>query len=384
MKEFLKRYFMEQNLHYKALLLKGILYAYLLGSFLSMFLAMWEGDYLALKILIISSILSIILLWQFHTYKNIEFISLVWLWAISISIFILVVANGFRLEIVLALLIPLLAAMLLSRRMLLIHGSVFFSIFFSILLYGYLVHPEYIFFSDINIISTFLTLLFFMLAIAVIYHLYIESAYKELASSNEEKEILLQEIHHRVKNNLNMMSSILGLQGKSNNPETLKLINANRQRLDSIAIVHEILYASKNFTHINFKDYVEKLSHHLLFACSKEKIRIKIESQDILLYLDTMVSLGLIMQELLTNSLKYAVENGGYIDIKLSYIENDLYILSYSDSGVNTMKNVSKGLGIKLIELKMKQLDGQMVLDKSKGFSYEIHFYNRHLAKLSY
>ncbi|SFV69321.1 sensory transduction histidine kinase [hydrothermal vent metagenome] len=370
---------MDKNLDYKALLLRGILYAYLLGSFISVFLAIWEGDYLAVKILVISSILSIILLWQFHKYKNLELISLIWLWAISLSIFILVVGNGFRLEIVLALLIPLLAAMLLSRRMLLIHGSVFFSIFFSILLYGYVVHPEYIFFSDINIISTFLTLLFFMLAIAVIYHLYIESAYKELASSNAEKEILLQEIHHRVKNNLNMMSSILGLQAKSDNPETLKLIQANRQRLDSIAMVHEILYDSKNFTHINFKDYIDKLTHHLLFACSKEKISIRIDSQDILLYLDTMASLGLIMQELLTNSLKYAVDNGGYIDIKLSYIENDLYTLSYSDSGVDTINEVSKGLGIKLIELKTKQLDGQMFLDKSEGFSYKINFYNKNI-----
>jgi two-component sensor histidine kinase len=137
------------------------------------------------------------------------------------------------------------------------------------------------------------------------------------------------------------------------------------------------LYDSKNFTHIDFKSYVEKLSHHLIFACSGEKISIDIDADNIILYLDTMASLGLIMQELLTNSLKYAVAKGGSIAIKLLQTREGYYTLSYSDSGIShSPKENFKGLGIKLIELKTKQLDGKIILDKTKGFCYSIEFSN--------
>ena len=303
------------NTNHDIILLKAILYTYLLGSLFTFLLSWWEGDFVSVVIVFISASISIALIWYLNYSNRAELVAIIWLWSASVPIFILVIVNHFKLEIVLALLIPLLAAMLLSRRMLLIHGSIFTSIFIIIILYGYTVHPEYIFFSNINVFSTFLTLMFFMLGIAVIYHIYIQSAYQHLRVSNEEKEILLQEIHHRVKNNLNMMSSILGLQKKMDNPEVLALLESNRKRLDSIAMVHEILYDSKNFTHIDFKSYISKLVHHLVYACSKDIITIDIKSNNIILSLDTMANLGLIMQELLTNSLKYALNNGGEIVI---------------------------------------------------------------------
>lgn len=117
--------------------------------------------------------------------------------------------------------------------------------------------------------------------------------------------------------------------------------------------------------------------HHLIYACSDESIGVNIESNHIILSLDTMANMGLILQELLTNSLKYALNNGGHICIKILHIQAEKYQLSYNDSGQNLESNSKeKSLGIRLIELKVQQLGGKISLHREDGFHYLIDFYN--------
>jgi len=369
---------LQQTLYKKHILLI-FLYVYIIAATLAFVLALIIRNYTSGTLIIITLLITLYLIWNLkkNLSVNVNTISLIWLWTLSIYIFIHIPLNGFSIEISYALFIPLIASMLLNRISLIVNGVLFIFILSLILLYGYIVYPQYMLYDNPVFITSFIMLVIFTFVFATIYHIYIEHAYTIIAQDNEEKEILLQEIHHRVKNNLNMMSSILGLQSKSDNSEIIALVQSNRQRLDSIAMVHEILYDSKNFTHIDFKSYVEKLAHHLIYVCAKEPVEIDIKSTNMILSLDTMASLGLIMQELLTNSLKYAVVDGGKIHICLEQETNKNYILRYHDSG-QTLKvdNIKQTLGIRLIELKTKQLGGTMLLNTTNGYDYTIKFHD--------
>src|SRR5690606_5828422 len=126
----------------------------------------------------------------------------------------------------------------------------------------------------------------------------------------KEKEVLLKEVHHRVKNNLQVISSLLHLQAELIEDEKYKSIfEESRMRVLSIASIHELLYQSNSFTKINFNEYLDTLIQNLLysFVGASSKIKIKVESLT-LLNIETAIPLGLLVNEILTNSLKHGVE----------------------------------------------------------------------------
>ena len=134
-----------------------------------------------------------------------------------------------------------------------------------------------------------------------------KKAEKKLKKSLEEKEILLKEIHHRIKNNMQIISSLLGLQSlyvKDKN--SISILKESQERVKSMAIVHEKLYGSKDFTKINFKEYTKEIALHLLNSFDAHDINLKVEGEDLFLGLDTAIPCGLIINELITNSTKYA------------------------------------------------------------------------------
>jgi two-component sensor histidine kinase len=242
--------------------------------------------------------------------------------------------------------------------------------------WGYSHSTNRLFFDDFVAILIFIELGAFLLISGIVIHYFLSYTLKKLEISNAEKEILLQEVHHRVKNNLNMMSSILGLQTNSPDKNVQALVKSNRQRLESIAMVHELLYKHDDYLQIDFGLYVNKLAQHLVYACSTVPIKMNIETNDIKLSLETMTHLGLVVQELLSNSLKYAFTGKGEINIELRK-EDEKYILDYFDSGTSSVEEISsKGLGLELIELKVRQLSGTVTLTHTDGFVYSIEFYD--------
>jgi len=175
---------------------------------------------------------------------------------------------------------------------------------------------------------------------------------------------------------LNMMSSILGLQTNSKDKNVQALVKSNRQRLEAIAMVHELLYKHDDYVRIDFGLYVHKLAEYLLYACTTLPIKLNIQTHEIKLSLETMTHLGLVLQELLSNSLKYAFKERGSIDIELVQ-EDKKYILHYADSGdFSSEKSEGEGLGLELIDLKVRQLGGTVHIDKERGFTYTIEFYD--------
>ncbi|MBI4682149.1 MAG: HAMP domain-containing protein [Nitrospirae bacterium] len=215
-----------------------------------------------------------------------------------------------------------------------------------------------------------------------------EKAERALSESLREKEVLLKEIHHRVKNNMQVISSLLNLQARQiSDKQYIELFNESRNRIASMALVHEKLYNSKDLTNIDFKDYINCLANELFsfYGISPKKILLKISSENIRLPIDTAIPCGLIINELVSNSLKYAFPEGknGEINIildKTSADDNDnFYNLTVSDNGIGIPGDLDirrlKSLGLQLvITLVEHQLKGGMQLDRSKGTLFDIHF----------
>jgi two-component sensor histidine kinase len=204
-----------------------------------------------------------------------------------------------------------------------------------------------------------------------------------IEKSLKEKDTLLREIHHRVKNNLQVISSLLGIQSRSVKDEAaINALKEGRTRVQSMSLIHQDLYKHDNLKGINIKEYFEKLIKGIFetYKISNDDIEVRHEVQEMTLDVDTAIPLGLILNELITNSLKYAFQGGrGEIDISLKSIEDQI-ILKVSDNGVG-MGDAdeiikSESYGYDLIHALIDQLDGNLNLSMDKGCKVEVSFKN--------
>jgi two-component system sensor kinase len=189
-----------------------------------------------------------------------------------------------------------------------------------------------------------------------------------ISSALAEKEVLLREIHHRVKNNLQIISSLINLQSKRlDDDEVLYIFKKNQNRIHSMAMVHEKLYQSENLTQINLSEYIQDLVRAIYrsYDLSTSDIMINIDENEILIDINTAIPLGLIINELVNNSLKHAFPNGdhGMIEVQLTKDGNRLNVI-YSDNGVGLPQNMdldkTNTLGLKLIKILTEQMNGQV------------------------
>ena len=205
----------------------------------------------------------------------------------------------------------------------------------------------------------------------------------EIVESLKEKEILLKEIHHRVKNNLQVISSILNLQSSFVTDEnTLDILQESRNRIRSMAIIHENLYRTEDFSSINFSNYLENLTTNLVSSYRiHEDVVLDLNLEDVDLVLDQAIPSGLLVNEIITNALKYAWgrEVKGTISIDLCD-EDGMVCLEISDDGVGLPSEFtemeSDTLGLQLVTTLVEQLDGEIEVDIKKGTKYLIKFDN--------
>ena len=210
---------------------------------------------------------------------------------------------------------------------------------------------------------------------------------QSLQNSLSEKEILLKEIHHRVKNNLQVISSLLYLNSKRiKDKEALGIFKDSQNRVKSIALIHERLYQSKDLGRINFKEYVERLMLDLFrsYGINQSIVKLKINMEDVHINIDNAVPCGLIINELVSNSLKYAFPDKGItekeniINIEFNKNCNKELQLVVRDNGVgiNSETNEKKesSLGIHLVNTLVDQLEGTLETETKEGTSYKIKF----------
>jgi PAS domain S-box-containing protein len=206
----------------------------------------------------------------------------------------------------------------------------------------------------------------------------------QLRRNLEEKEVLLREVHHRVKNNLTVISSLLNLQSFAiQTPEqALAAFRNSRDRIMSMALVHEELYKCRNYARVDMSEYLESLTRHLLGAYgSGEDIHLCAEAGGIVLGVDAAIPCGLILSELITNALKYAFPGGGVGDIHalLRTVDDGFLELSVSDNGIGLSQGYeSRGtLGLSLVQMLTEQLDGTLDISTGNGTRCVIRFPKR-------
>ncbi|ODT62875.1 hypothetical protein ABS71_15085 [bacterium SCN 62-11] len=207
-------------------------------------------------------------------------------------------------------------------------------------------------------------------------------AEKLLQASLREKETLLKEVHHRVKNNLQVISSLLNMQSQSlADPSASSLFALCQTRIQSIALVHEKLYRSSDLSHIDFVDYLRTLTMFLFrnLNARERGLRHEIHACDVKLPVDSAVPLGLIANELMMNSLKHAFPDGrtGTIEIRLHWLEEQILELSIRDDGAGFEYQSGKsysGLGLELVSALSAQVDAELSFQGPPGscFTFRI------------
>lgn len=211
----------------------------------------------------------------------------------------------------------------------------------------------------------------------------VEVRTSQLNKSLEEKEVLLREIHHRVKNNMQVISSLLMLQTQNIKDEKyINIFNDSNNRILSIALIHEKLYQSKDFESVDVKDYIHELATNLLNSYGRTgNVKVEIDVENVTLDINNSVPCGLIINELITNSLKYAFPEGKQGTIKITFKpkDNNMIQLTISDDGIGIQKDLdirnTESLGLRLVtNLAESQLQGEIILLRDHGTEFQINF----------
>jgi PAS domain S-box-containing protein len=199
---------------------------------------------------------------------------------------------------------------------------------------------------------------------------------EKLRAVLREREVMLREIHHRVKNNIQIISSLLRLQAQHvRDDRVTEILNESQSRIRSMALIHEKLYQSQDFARIDFSDYIVKMITHLfaMFNLPSGQVRFRVEAENIQLDINRAIPCGLIINELVTNALKHAFpgEKKGELIVRMRREEEDRYQLTVKDTGVGLPEGFDpekqKTLGFQIVHDLVKQLNGSIDFLRKEG-----------------
>ena len=205
----------------------------------------------------------------------------------------------------------------------------------------------------------------------------------QIKAQLQEKDVLLKEVHHRVKNNMQVISSLLNLQSRQiKDPEVLEMFRESQRRIRSMALIHERLYQSSDLSRIEFSQYLRNLATHLFhsYKADSSRIRLKIDAEEVFLNINTAIPSGLIINELVSNALKHGFPEGrsGELDIDLHRVEGDGYVLQVKDDGVGFPEGLdfrkTGTLGMQIISTLVEQIEGRLELSRENGTAFRVEF----------
>lgn len=204
---------------------------------------------------------------------------------------------------------------------------------------------------------------------------------EQLKAALKEKDLLLAEIHHRVKNNLQIIDSLLGMQSDMvENSTALSVLKESQNRVKSMALIHQILYQSLDFSRVDFASFIQSLVDNLTvsYALNTSKIALNIDTDEVLLPIDISIPLGLILNELCTNAMKYAFTEGrpGKIDINLKHQSPGQLLVRISDDGVGIPDDFdienTQSLGLQLVQLLSEQISAELTIHRKNPTSFSL------------
>ena len=248
--------------------------------------------------------------------------------------------------------------------------------------YGHTLFPGDAIFTMVSLANIAVCSLIAMI-FAFFYYISIELSYEKLADADRQKAILLKEIHHRIKNNLNQTSSLIGLQMMQTDPdsekESIEVLQKSKLRIEAMAMVHDALYRTKDLEKIDFKSYIENLTYHINQAYG-EQIPVKVRCSEIYLSLDIMMKIGMIINELFTNTIKHSLPYADtlpYILITLESYDSEMLLVydQSCDRPVDTASlSTATTLGMTLVRIMVEEMGGQMEIRVEKNLRFEISF----------
>jgi len=273
--------------------------------------------------------------------------------------------------------VPLGYFLLFSLRTALIWTAVHETIVLILYAINYQLHPDYLVYHHpvISVASALASLM--IVLFGVVYHLAIENSYRLLAQSNRQKELLLKEVHHRVKNNLNIISSMLGLQMlREEDPRIRHIFEKNKYRIKSIALVHEILYRHSDFERIDVHEYLGQLADTLLGVYDRD-VEVTIDGEARPMPFEQVLRIGIIANEMIVNSIKYGFDGTADAAIHMIFEEEEsFYRFTYHDSNTRPVDTATlregRSLGVRLIEMMVQQMDAQIDLNGQTGLHYTL------------
>lgn len=245
--------------------------------------------------------------------------------------------------------------------------------------------------QSLLLIVTYAIIFLFVFLIAIIIFIVksrndrikIQEKKKEIEIIAKQKTILLKEVHHRVKNNLQLISGLLYLQSvKHKKKEVTEMINESQKHINSIVLVHEMLYKDDTLSLVSMDKYFNELGSRLLQVSSIEVIEFKLNVNNVSLPVDYATTLGLIVNELITNSLKYAfAAKKGAITLSLYEIAKNEFLFTYADNGkgyeIDDEKTENKTLGRRLIKMLAEEIEADLTIKNENGLAYNFNFKTR-------
>jgi two-component sensor histidine kinase len=333
------------------------------------------------------SISSLVILFYFFikTKKSVLFAYLL-AFETDISIMLLAFAHNFNdYYVIYAIIYPVGIFLLMSLRRAVIVVILHHLTWALIFIYASSLFESHDFLTNKVAIMKFYTASIITVLMSYLYRKIIQDTYDKLAESDAHKEVLLREIHHRIKNNLNFISSILGLQQKHlkhKNAEALEnTLNESRLRVSAISLVHNTLYKQPNLALVNFEKYTNSLAENINRATSNQ-LKVNIHTENISVKIDTALMLGIMINELLTNSIKYAFDPNEKKEVSITLTKNHSeFHFIYRDHTKKTIDidkiEKSKGLGVRLIKIAAKDLDAKLSIYTHRGLIYDIKFHER-------
>jgi two-component sensor histidine kinase len=205
---------------------------------------------------------------------------------------------------------------------------------------------------------------------------------QRLRESLREKEVLLKEVHHRVKNNLQVISSLLNLQASElHDPAMIRVLRDSQTRVRSMALIHEQLYRSDDLAHIDFADYTNELVDHLnrTLGSRSERIQLSLDIRPLRLSLDLAIPCGMIVNELVCNALEHAFPENLSGEIRVTFRrDDDTYRLTVADTGVGMRGSLSSKqattMGLKVVQALTRQIHGQLEHECQGGSVFTVSF----------
>ncbi len=359
-----------RELHYKKLFLYGAYNTIILLTFIAFAIDLSLGAKKDAIIDIIFGGLSLISYILFFKRDRLNTAALALFWISVIVEFMYLELHSIDFNIIFAFFIPIIAYISMPKRLIIINLILFYILLISYLTYYYFHLKDNIFLHNPSYLVIYIMAHLFILSFGIFYNLAIVESIRRLEESNKIKNMLLHEVHHRVKNNLNLVASILGLNANMIDSKTTKtFLESNQKRIESMAILHEILYKQDRANSADISDYIHKLLAHILKSVTQKDVNVDCNIEHVEFPMDSMIQFGIILNELITNSIKHKNRDDLKIDINF-YRCNSNYCLKYCDN-LNADKNKLKsGFGYNLINLAAKHFRADIKIDTSNGLCY--------------